>query len=140
MTRCLALVLLAGLAAGADSPADQAKQLEGEWQVIAAHYNGQAVPDAVAKERKLVFKGDVFTVFIGADKKRVLKFKLDPKLKPKGFDVISPERNETAEGIYELKGDDLKLCYGNPGDARPTEFVSTPDSRLFLLVMKRVKK
>jgi len=42
-------------------------------------------------------------------------------------------------GIYEIKGDELKLCI-HDGKTPPTAFDSTKKNEFVLLVLKRVKK
>ena len=42
-------------------------------------------------------------------------------------------------GIYELKGDDLKMCVGMDGD-RPKEFATQAGINTMLFVLKRDKK
>ena len=44
------------------------------------------------------------------------------------------------KGIYALDGDDLKVCFGAPGEKRPTEFKTEGGSSEQLAVMKRDKK
>jgi uncharacterized protein (TIGR03067 family) len=44
------------------------------------------------------------------------------------------------EGIYELKGDDLKICARVLGDGRPAEFASPDGQSVAYLVLKREKK
>jgi hypothetical protein len=42
-------------------------------------------------------------------------------------------------GIYELKGDDLKIGFGNDGLVRPRQFVIGKEDVVWLLVLKREK-
>jgi hypothetical protein len=41
--------------------------------------------------------------------------------------------------IYELKGDDLSIGFGNDGLIRPRQFVMGKESVVWMLVLKRVK-
>src|SRR5262249_24230963 len=41
------------------------------------------------------------------------------------------------EGIYELEGDALKICYAYPGKGRPAEFASKADPATGLVVLRR---
>jgi hypothetical protein len=44
-------------------------------------------------------------------------------------------------GIYELKGDDLKICFVHGGGGeRPTDFASKEGTAQSLIVLKREKK
>ena len=65
-------------------------------------------------------------------------YKLDVSKTPKWIDLTVG--GEKQAGIFELKGDDLKICSNEKsGGKRPTRFESKPDSEHFLLVFKRAK-
>ena len=51
-----------------------------------------------------------------------------------------PNKGKTLVGIYEVKGDELKVCHGDPGADRPKEIASKEGSGLSLITLKRVKK
>ncbi len=44
-----------------------------------------------------------------------------------------------SEGIIEVKGDEIKLCYAMPMEKRPTKFESPKDSKILYFTMKKVK-
>ncbi len=44
------------------------------------------------------------------------------------------------QGIYELHGDNFKICYAGPGKPRPTEFSAKAGSELTCATWKRAKK
>jgi uncharacterized protein (TIGR03067 family) len=124
----------------ADVKSDQ-EQLRGAWKIVAATINGANTgPDvdgAVGTE--VVFQGNKVTI------KAEMDYKLDPTKTPKHIDLVPPygpakERSQPIYGIYELNGDDLKLCAGAPGVGRPTTFASEKDGRTMLLTLKREKK
>jgi uncharacterized protein (TIGR03067 family) len=50
-----------------------------------------------------------------------------------------PNEGKTFLAIYELKGDELRVCYDLGGKDRPTEFVSKPETPLFLVTYRREK-
>jgi uncharacterized protein (TIGR03067 family) len=74
---------------------------------------------------------------------REFQLKLDPAKQPKEIDLKAlggMYQGKTVPGIYEVKGDTLKLCLPNKDDIlRPKEFNAPKDSRLVLLVLKRSK-
>ena len=48
---------------------------------------------------------------------------IEPAKSPKTIDITMKEGDKgTAHGIYELKGDTLKICVARPNTERPTEF------------------
>ena len=70
---------------------------------------------------------------------------LDPAKTPKHINFAhqdGPLKDKTWQGIYELKGDALKLCYAEADSdkERPSEFQTLKKSRLLLIEMKREKK
>jgi uncharacterized protein (TIGR03067 family) len=67
---------------------------------------------------------------------RTMKFKLDPTKTPRQIDL---EGNEIKRpGIYELNGNDLKICYDTKGIARPAQCkTEAGNETVMLLVLKR---
>jgi uncharacterized protein (TIGR03067 family) len=89
-----------------------------------------------------VVEGDKFTIKVGDKAMRAATMKLDPSKKPKWIDITftdGPEKGKTRLGIYMLDGDTHKICYGDLGKERPTEFVSKPGTGHRLVVFKRAK-
>jgi uncharacterized protein (TIGR03067 family) len=136
-----ALGVLSVLAAppGAGDGGSDRDKLQGTWKVTAATLDGTGVGPEIEQMKKgfvLVFRGDKVTIKVEAD------YMLDPTKTPKQID-LSPslgdakEKNPTIRGIYELSGDDLKLCIGGPDADRPTAFASEKGSRRMLLALKR---
>ena len=136
----VALGLLAGAAAlTAGSAGNDEAALRGTWQVVSATFNGKEQPKGDVKDRQIVFGKREFTAVVAGKKHRAIAFTLDTGHIPRRIDLRYTNRDETAPGIYRLKGDRLELCYGEPGSKRPTGFTSRPGSRVFLLVLQRVK-
>jgi len=118
------------------------KQLQGTWLVTGAEKDGQAF-DRI-KGGKLTVKDSNFTIVTAGGVELKGDLRLDPAKKPRQLDLAHQEgllRDKTWEGIYDLDGDDLKLCYAeaDSGKPRPSEFKTEPDSRLLLVIMKREK-
>ena len=146
--RFLALLALASVGttiAQDDAVKKELAQLEGVWQVVSMEEGKQAGPDNW-KTIKFVFKGNVLT-FKGDDavSKKVGKITIvvDPTTTPRTIDLKAVEGSEKGlilEGIYEIKGDEMKLCVrGEPGADRPLEFATKEGSKLVLFVLKREK-
>ena len=117
---------------GQDSIDKEKKALQGSWVVVSAEVLG--MPLTSAKGQKFTFAGEKFTLDT-KDKKRKGEgvFKLDPSRKPKQIDLDDSKKKTSMKGIYEIKGDEMRLCYG---EKRPGEFKSG-GGLLFLL--KRAK-
>jgi uncharacterized protein (TIGR03067 family) len=50
-----------------------------------------------------------------------------------------PHKGEVMKAIYEVKGDELRICHGEAGQDRPRAFTSKAAGET-LVVWKRVKK
>jgi RNA polymerase sigma factor (sigma-70 family) len=144
------ILLLGGLGLGAwrlsaQLAGPQAKSdkelLQGTWKVTAAKKNGQAINDDELAQIKMLpveFKGDTVTARGPCD------YKLDPAKTPKEIDVIPQEgppgeKGLTFRGIYELKGDDLRICFRGPGLGRPKNFDDAEGAQTMEMTLKRVK-
>ncbi len=68
-------------------------------------------------------------------------YRLDATTHPGTLDtegIDGPTRGKRYLGIYQLDGDTLRWCVGNPGRPRPTEFrTRTGDQRLMVLTRTR---
>jgi uncharacterized protein (TIGR03067 family) len=59
---------------------------------------------------------------------------------PKAFNlnfIAGPERGNTNFGIYELDGDNWRICLNTRGTSRPRTFVAEPETGIALEVLKR---
>jgi uncharacterized protein (TIGR03067 family) len=129
-----------------DAAADL-KAMEGEWKNVFTEEGGKKLePGEVRRiNRTLFIKGDVLRM------ERVLndkfgfhegRFRLDPE---KHFFDLEEPGGLTWTGIYELKGDSLKLCYrvfkkGTPPKERPTEFNGVGEKAPLNYEYKRVQE
>ena len=135
-------LLTAVLVVAAPAPADDKKdtdKIQGSWTVVSIIAGGTNVPDDQVKLFKVTVKYDTLTLNDGT-RDVVVKFKLDPAKKPKTIDMTAEKaKQEQVLGIYELKDDDLKLCFAKGGGERPTEFISKAGTNQTVIVLKRVK-
>jgi len=118
------------------------KKLEGEWTVVRAEQSGKQAPDDDLKKMKVTFTGGNMTIDTGA-RQEVCAVAVDATTKPKSIDFrpLKLNNGQVDRGIYELKGDELTLCWGGektPG-GRTEEFKTTKDGGQRLLVLKRTK-
>src|SRR5205085_4555171 len=95
--------------------------LQGTWRVVSSQVGDEKASAEEVARRKVTVKGNVLAYDYGneKDKKQEGAVKLDPKKKWLDWAVTSPEAGRTALAIYELKGDDLKIGFGNDGVVRP---------------------
>ncbi|MHC5541518.1 TIGR03067 domain-containing protein [Singulisphaera rosea] len=133
----LAAVLLGGSAdPGVES---ELKTIEGPWRFVAIRSQGKEVPDESFKDSKLMLKGGVLTTMVPGYTD-LGGFKIDPSASPKAIDITLNEglrQKITYFGIYENKGDTLRVCFGLEGKPRPTEFESKPQGGRILEVLTR---
>src|SRR5262249_42478374 len=64
-------------------------------------------------------------------------FTIDPTKNPKWIDVKLPAGDST--GIYELKGDRLRVCWASPGEKRPAEFKTKEGIQQAIVTYERIK-
>ena len=93
-------------------------------------------------DSKRVCKEDETTVTVGGQLIMKAKFRLDASKTPKtiDYDVIDgPTKGKKHLGIYELNGDDLRLCVGRIGRPRPTNFAAADGSKHILTTYRRAE-
>jgi len=138
------LVLITGLFLGADGKDDaknDQKQLQGKWKLTSGVIDGNEIPKNQIKGH-LVFDKDKYSYATGDGEKGSGTFKIDPSKNPKHLDSVpadGPVQGQTVQQIYEIDGDNLKICLALPGTDRPTAFKSEAASGLWLFTYKRVK-
>ncbi len=144
----LILVVVAPTVSAADKPStrEAARKdlaaLQGTWSLVAMETEGDAVGADEFKGWHVVYDGDTVTLHSDTEVRRHGIITLDPTRKPKAintWDQDGPYDDRTVPGIYELKGDSLKLCFARPGDERPTEFTTKKGTGFLLAVYERRK-
>lgn len=122
----LICVSMAGYAAESDVTA-----LQGRWQAIEATSNGEPPPPGMLEKLTLVFKDETVSI-MGAPPSR---FTVDTTFVPAHIDLMNSLHQV---GIYELKEDMLKVCFGIQGD-RPKTFHTEKGTNRTFIALKRVK-
>jgi RNA polymerase sigma factor (sigma-70 family) len=124
-----------------------AADIQGTWRVVKLAAEGKEQDDDEAKRIKKgawIIKAGKITVK-KADEDSEVTYKLYPQRKPKAIDVTPQtgppaEKGKLVKGVYELKGDELKICIpAAPGSDRPDAVATKAGSRTMLLVLKRQK-
>ena len=114
-------------------------RLQGTWRVTALEMDAQKMAGAMLNGARVVVKGDRFqSLGMGETYEGVLT--LDETARPKAFDLkftAGPEKGNINRGIYELDGDDWKLCLATLGGARPTGVATKPRTGHALEVLRR---
>lgn len=135
--------LLLGLAIAVGAPAkkDASKdppKLEGDW--IVESIEGEK--DAPRGSITMRFTDGKIQILEGKrEKPEDASYTADLKKKPATID-IRPDRGpkeQTIQGIIEVTGDTMKLCFARDGRERPTEFKGDPSNGVMLINLKRVK-
>ena len=133
------LCVLMVRAADDPPPVNDLKAIQGTWNLIGLEVNGKPLGDSVrGVGLKLMFKDDK-VAFQGksADKAAPLEgvFKIDPTKKPK--EIETTVGKDTELGIYDLDGDNLKVCIARAGVTRPTKFETKEGDGVRLFILKR---
>jgi len=116
------------------------ERLQGAWEVVSAEVGGMQAPAAEVKGARLTISGTTCTRQ-KTGQAQGERDRLDPNKTPKTIDLTieeGPSKGQTGLGIYELNGDQLKLCLGRPGlPNRPTAFASPKGSDAQYVVLRR---
>ena len=141
MNRCWQAACAAGMfgllftTASAQDTKKEQEKLQGTWSVVTAERDGAA--DDGIKNDKLVIAGDKITIKKGGGgDEEPVTFTTDPTKKPKQIDVNAG--GQVILGIYDLDGENLKLCISKGGE-RPAEFTTKAGSNRMLVTLKRDK-
>jgi uncharacterized protein (TIGR03067 family) len=143
----MGLSALLTLSAGAaePKPADDLASLQGNWKPLQCEYEGSPqMPADVMKQVTAVYdKNEYHLYFVDKTKDgqpKVLRLALanvalDSTTGPKSITfefADGPLKGQKRHGIYEVAGNQLKLCYGPVDRPKPTEFKALPKSGYFL--------
>ena len=144
LAACFAsLSLVSSLAAEDDSEKDL-KKMAGDWVPVMMQLNGKKQPETVLKGIKLTISGNKYNTVAGKELDEGT-LKLDATQEPRQMDIITSvgeNKGKPIPCIYELKGNELRVCYGLNGTARPADFKSDEDAKgaVLLITYKRAAK
>ncbi|RIK83284.1 MAG: hypothetical protein DCC68_03930 [Planctomycetota bacterium] len=128
----------------ADEPQKEARDaMQGTWTIESFTLNGNEVDPGQLKNWRRIVERNHVTWKNGDQTMIELEIKFDPSQAPHTLDSTiktGESSGHTLLAIYEFKDDKLTVCFANPGDARPKEFSSKPESGQSLYVARRVKK
>jgi uncharacterized protein (TIGR03067 family) len=126
-----------------DVPNTPDKDLEGVWQVVSAVQDGKEIAPTDEKQRAIVtFKGGIMTMHsAGMDTKWSIR--VDTTKSPRTIDLTldaGPDKAKPSLGIYDVKGDELRMCHCEAGNGRPTDFTAKEGSQSTLATLRRIKQ
>ena len=109
---------------------DDLDLLQGTWAVAELEMEGQTISGGMLANARVEVTGSRFsslgmgTVYEGT-------FTLDDSTTPRQLNMTfdaGPEKGNTNLGIYELVGDNWKICLSTRSDVRPSEFSASAGS------------
>src|SRR5207247_7689109 len=114
--------------------------IQGNWAAISGEGGGQPISGNDLINLRLVFDGDHVTATGPGPTGGEGTFELDTAASPRRLKITRPEgpnRFAVMDGIYDLDGDRLKICMGEPED-KVTEFKSLPGTHIMLVEFVRL--
>jgi uncharacterized protein (TIGR03067 family) len=119
---------------------DDASALQGAWVIVGLEADGKPRPEMNFKGNMLTFKGQQVTLLERKNPPITLGFTLDASKKPKTIDLTAaegPQKGKTLLAIYELKGDELRICFCFMEGKRPDDFTTKAEDQRELMTLKR---
>lgn len=139
-TPLLLLLLLQPAPQAQDAAKKDLEAMQGTWTLAALEADGKDVPPAKLEGTTLTIKGDLYRVKTKTQTHDV-RLKLDAGKSPRHLDMTfldGANKDKTLEGIYEVKGDTLRICRGLlPDQARPEQFATWPNTNYFVMTWTR---
>lgn len=112
--------------------------IQSDWRVLAATRRGRRANSATLEKMLVKFEEDSMTIAIG-DRKEAAKYRL-PTAENSPYpwiDMISQREGvKDSAGILAMQGDKLVICWGLPGENRPTTFASKEGVKTLVLEKK----
>jgi uncharacterized protein (TIGR03067 family) len=105
--------------------------LKGLWSCLTCENDGRVIPDDVRQKLWLEFTDTLYRTTLGDQLLFEGEFQVRENLHPHEMDILAtdgPFKGQSALGIYEQIGEDLKLAYVMPGKPRPEAFASLAGS------------
>ena len=114
------------------------EKLQGTWNIVTLEVEGATMSQA-GSGSQIVVRGDAFTTSSMGDTYNGT-LTLDDSRTPKTLDMMfteGPHAGKMSLAIYELDGDDWKICLCFAGGIRPKEFTTAVGSGHALETLKR---
>src|SRR5262245_26433994 len=113
-------------------------KMQGTWR-FESWEQGKKAEAPLGKDRTFFVGGDFFMVRDGEKSLQAGTLRLSPGKKPPAMDALvrkGAHEGKTLLGIYEAKGDTLRICLDTEGDNRPKEFKAGKESARLVAVCK----
>lgn len=137
----------------AAAPATDLDKLQGYWKPLQCELEGKGqMPADLMKQITVVFDKNEYHLYfkdskLDKDNKPIIlrlalaNVSLDSSTKSITFEFADGQlKGKKSHGIYELAGNQLKLCYGPIDKPKPTKFESPAGSGYFLETWARQQK
>ena len=123
-----------------DSPAVAAERARfmGKWDVLARESGGESL-DMTDRDFSITFGADRYRLVIDGRTRQGGTFTLDPKRQPYRIDWTAriDGKEHRVLGLYEFRGETLKLCMANAGEPRPAKLATTGLGYVVLYTLRR---
>ena len=139
-----AALLVVGVAGAGAQDAAGKKQIEGTWELVGVVRGGKERP-ADKEKTTVTFAAGTMTMRGatkgGSPKEKAVRYTLDVTKTPHWIDIDAEAagRKEKVLGLYEVKGDTLRLTLGRPDADRPASLESKEGDKTTVAQFKRVK-
>ncbi len=134
----LALTLAAPAPKKADEPAPA--KLEGEWVVESFDAGPKDAPPPGSFRMTFADGKISITDTSGKGHAEEAGYTVDTTQKPAHIDIKPGNGpDKLVQGIFEIKGDTMKICFGKGSGTRPTAFQSEPEKGIIVINLRRAK-
>ena len=121
--------------------ADSSGRLEGAWVPVAASVSGQELQVAELRVKYLVLDGHDYSI---VDRSNQIvdsgEYLINESASPRTIDIVGrdgPNAGRSMLAIFELKDDQLTVCYDLDGDSRPENMQVQEDQLLLSITYER---
>jgi uncharacterized protein (TIGR03067 family) len=139
---CIAFIASGCLTSLAADDSADVKAIQGSWIPVKAELGAQPLLGDVLKKITLTLTNHDYVVTITGEQSDSGTWTIDTSAKPKAMTIVGtkgPNTGKTFPCIYELKGDNFRICYDLSGAKRPTEFKTATGTKLYLVTYNRKK-
>jgi RNA polymerase sigma factor (sigma-70 family) len=109
-------------------------QVQGTWVLVSSERGGRRDAADAVKGAKLVIELDEAT-FLKDRRGDTWRFGLDNKADRHWIDLV--QGGKVQQGLFKLQDETLTLCLAPPGERRPGDFLTAPETRWILYTYRR---